>query len=453
MLFFRKKPEKKSYDWRDLSFFNILCNDYKSTNNAKEFIDFFIDSCPVFTATKMIAEAIGSIDIVLKDKNGDFTYEHDALKLLRNPNPFVDGQLFMQELASSYLLTGNSYINIIGEKKPVELNSINPQDIIIQQDTKDGYAGEYSWNSTNSNRIYVRNSDKRFIDSKKNELIHLRSYNPKFSSSNLIGISAFAGCQLEIQQYILASVHNYSLLKNQARPSGIITYKGNNELNQDQIDGLKDTIKNKLSGAKNAGEPAFLGGDFNWIQLSESTKDMDFPTLKKSVAEACYSAVKIPLPMISPDNMSFANMDASKYLFYDNAVLPILKRLLKFLSIKLLSRYPNAQGLEFYFDESAIEALEARKYENAKILSQIGKYTDNEIRSITGFEAIDGGDIIYRPANLIESGRDTYTEDNRDKPVAKSEFIKIMKAQQHQDGGKFYTNDYIELKAKEFYGN
>jgi hypothetical protein len=28
-----------------------------------------------------------------------------------------------------------------------------------------------------------------------------------------------------------------------------------------------------------------------------------------------------------------------------------------------------------------------------------------------------------------------------------------MKAQQKQDGGKLYTNDYIELKAKEFYGN
>lgn len=446
--FFKRKSELKFW-----SYFGSRDSNYDATTNPNEFIDFYLKACPIFTATKMIAEAISSIDIVLKDKNGDFTYEHDALKLLRNPNPFVDGQLFMQELASSYILTGNSYINIIGEKKPLELNSINPQDIIIQQDTKDGYAGEYNWNTTNSNRIYTRDLNKRFIDSRKNELIHLRSYNPKFSSSNLVGISAFAGCQLEIQQYILASVHNYSLLKNQARPSGIITYKGASDLSQEQQDGLKATIKNKLSGAKNTGEPVVLGGDFNWTQLSESTKDMDFPTLKKSVAEACYSAVKIPLPMISPDNMSFANMDASKYLFYDNAVLPILKRLLKFLSVKLLSRYPNAQGLEFYFDESSIEALESRKFENAKILNQIGKYTDNEIRSVTGFEAIDGGDIIYRPANLIESGRDTYTEDNRDKPVAKSEFIKIMRAQQKQDGGKLYTDEYIELKAKEFYGN
>lgn len=446
--FFKKKSE--------LKFFNYFVNrehQYSSSNAPNEFIEYYLTACPVFTATKMIAEAIGSIDIVLKNKDGDFIYEHDALKLINNPSPFVDGQLFLQELASSYLLTGNTYVNIIGETKPVELNTINPQDITINQDTKDGYANEYTWNSTNYNRIYSRDARKKFIDQQKNELIHLRSYNPRFSSSNLVGLSAYAGCQLEIQQYILASVHNYSLLKNQARPSGIISYKGKNELREEQVDGIKGLIKNKLSGAKNAGEPVFLGGDFNWVQLSESTKDMDFPTLKRSVAEACYSAVKIPLPMISSDNMSFSNMDASKFAFYDNAVIPVLKRILKFLSVKLLIRYPNAEGLELSFDESAIEALETRKFENANTLSQIGKYTDNEIRAITGFESIDGGDIIYRPANLIVSGSDIYTADNREKPVAKSQFIKLMKEQQKQDGGRLYTNNYIELKAKEFYGN
>ncbi len=33
--------------------------------------------------------------------------------------------------------------------------------------------------------------------------------------------------ELEITQYILASLHNESTIKNQGRPSGILTYKGN----------------------------------------------------------------------------------------------------------------------------------------------------------------------------------------------------------------------------------
>ena len=112
-MFFRK--EKKNYN--NWSFLNILRGDYAQVNNPNEFINFYIEACPVFTATKLIADAISSIEIVLRDKNGDYIYEHEALKILRNPNPFTDGQLFMKELASYYILTGNTYLNIIGEKK------------------------------------------------------------------------------------------------------------------------------------------------------------------------------------------------------------------------------------------------------------------------------------------------------------------------------------------------
>ena len=44
-------------------------------------------------------------------------------------------------------------------------------------------------------------------------------------------------------------------------------------------------------------------------------------------------------------------MDASKYAYYDNAVIPILKRILKFLSAKLLSRYAGTEELEYSFDD------------------------------------------------------------------------------------------------------
>lgn len=445
MFFKKKKPEQKSF-----SLLNYLSG-YSSISESNDFIRFYTEACPVFTATKLIADAVSSIDIVLQDKNSDYIYEHEALNLLKNPNPFTDGQLLLKEITSFYILTGNSYLNVIGEKKPIELNCFSPQNILINADSKDGYAGEYVYTSTYA-YSYQRTADKRFIDSRKNELLHLREFNPHFSSSNLVGGSAFLGCQLEIEQYIQASIHNYSLLKNQARPSGIITYKGYGDLSQEQIDGLKDTIKNKLSGARNAGEPAFLGGDFNWMPLSESVKDMDFQTLKKSVAEACYSAVKIPLPMISPDNMSFANMDASKYAFYDNAVLPTLKRILNFLSAKLLTRYPNAQGLKFAFDESSIEALSARKYDIAGTASKLGVLSDNEVRSIIGYEAIASGDSIYKPGNLVVAGQDSFTADNRDQPLGKSEFVNLLKKEIKLNGERLYNDEYIELKAKQYYG-
>ena len=71
--FFKRKSELKFW-----SYFGSRDSNYDATTNPNEFIDFYLKACPIFTATKMIAQAIGSIDIVLKDKNGDFQYILDT---------------------------------------------------------------------------------------------------------------------------------------------------------------------------------------------------------------------------------------------------------------------------------------------------------------------------------------------------------------------------------------
>ena len=70
-----------------------------------------------------------------------------------------------------------------------------------------------------------------------------------------------------------------------------------------------------------------------------------------------------------------------------------------------------------------------------------------------GYEAISGGDTIYKPSNQLPVGQDINTADNRDEPMAKAEFIRIMQEQKKQSGDRSFTDEYIELKAKEFYGN
>jgi HK97 family phage portal protein len=442
--------QKKEIKNQSSVLMDILCGGY-SHAEINSFIKFYFEACPVFTATKYIADAISAIPIILEDKKGDFIYEHKVLNLLKNPNPFTDGSLFLKELSAFYVLTGNAYIDITGEKEPIELNIISPNCISIQA-ASDGYAEIYSRSSNSSNSQFIRQQDKRFIDKRGNEIIHLRDFNPNFSTE-LTGASSFAGCQLEISQYVLTSIHNNALLNNGARPSGILTYKGN-DMSPEQAQGLKQIINEKLSGARNAGSPAFFSGDIQWQQISESMRDMDFPTLKKSVSEAIYSAVKIPLPMISPENMSFANMDASKYLFYDNAVLPIFKRILDFLTRKLLTRYKQTENLKFSFDLSSIEALENRKLESVKTLAEIGILSNNELRTIIGFEAISGGDTIYKPANSLPIGQDIYTEDNRDTPASKSEkaeYIKLMTSIRAINGERLYSDELIKKHLKTFY--
>ena len=164
--------------------------------------------------------------------------------------------------------------------------------------------------------------------------------------------------------------------------------------------------------------------------MSESIKDMDFPTLKKSTAEACYSAVQIPLPMISSESMSFNNYDAAKYSFYDNSVLPRLKAVLNFLTTSLMPRYKNSENLILTYDESSIECLENRKFENSA-------------------NAFTSG-LITR--NLVPVGSDNYTSDNRETPSEKAQYIRLMQERKGIDGKRLYSDDFIKKNAVIYYG-
>ncbi len=444
---FKRKDEKKSY--ARITSLRCLEDSFDQDFSLEKYIRYYFENSPVFTATKLISDACSSINIVVKDKTTDeFISNHESLNLINQPNPFKNGSLAIKELVSFYLLTGNSYINITKsfKDKPLEWDVINPRNITIEANLRDGYPELYTSTSNSTNYIYKRDRNK-FICNQDWELAHLRDFNPMYSSGNLLGSSAFAGCALEISQYILASVHNNALLKNQARPSGLLTYKGQDFLSDEQVLDVKEIMKDELSGAANAGRTSFLNGEFDWVQLSQNVKDMDFPSLKKSTAQACYTALKIPLPMVSPDNMSFSNMDASKYAFYDNAVLPVFKDILAFLTQNILSKYKGAENYIYSFDESSIESLANRKIDSAIKAGSTGVLSKDEIRTIMGYEGLkSGGDIVYQPMNLVPVGSDNYTQDNRTKPAEKAIFIKTMK-----DGG--YSETQINEALNKFYDN
>lgn len=445
---------KKSLSMRGLSLLSLLGN--PGTENARIDIDHYVQSSPVFTATKMIADAISGIDIIIKDKKSDkVIYDHDALKLLENPNPFTTGNLLLKELASFYILTGNTYLKSIGNPAPIELSVLNPSGITITAGN-DGYPGSYEYQTQGIDKSQKfsrdsQNGQKVFSDSMRNQIAQLRDFNPRYSSTQLVGVSTFAGCVYEVVLGIMANIHNYSLLKNQGRPSGLLTYSGTEELSDDQINDVLDIIKNKMSGAENAGKTTFLAGNFDWKQMSESIKDMDFPTLKKTVAEAIFKAAKIPLAMVSPDNMSFANMDASKFAFYDNAVLPIFKEILDFLTLRVLRRFNGTENLIFTYDESAIESLQLRKLDYATKLYTSGLGSRKEGRAQIGYEDVDNGEDIFFQRSQFNI-TDANSSQGGTKAIEKAEYVRLMTSMTDLKGKRMHSDDVIQRNLLTFYG-
>lgn len=443
--------ETKSYQANDLSLLMLGIYGDQNKVDLNRFISYYYKSSPLFTAVKLIADNINNIDFVLKDNNKEeFIYQHKILQLIKKPNPFTGKNLFMESIINNFLLTGDAFIEVIGNNQPVELNIIPSQHVTIIASPRDGYPESYNYNGFNSsNRTFTRRNNRFFADN-GNELINLRSFNPEYSANNLRGVSYIQPIELEITQYILASLHNESTIKNQGRPSGILTYKGNDGVPADTQAAVKENLQKTFSGAKNSGNTMFLGGDFDFKQMSESIKDMDFATLKVQTQVAIYNALKIPLPMISPDHMSLANMDTAKLNFYDNCIIPLFTKIANFLNENLLSRYKNSDNLQLTYDEAAIAALKPRLTENTERMANSGVLTINELRSLVGREDLtEGGDRVYQPMNLVPVGQDQYIRDNREKPAKKSmqeDFINALMKQ-----GKHSLEEIKQLSLE--YGN
>jgi HK97 family phage portal protein len=436
---------RKSATCQTIAEFSLLPG---ASTTESSFLKDYVLSSPVFIATKLIANAIAGIPIILKDINkNELIYQHKALEILRDPSPFTTSSLLMKELASYYILTGNSYLKVSGNNEPVELMALNPRGISIKPG-RDGFPGDYDYQFNNMTDTFRRDG-RIFVDPQNNHLGHLRDFNPDYSAENLVGYSTFTGCVLEIIQGICANVHNNALLKNQARPSGLMTYSGKDVLDDEQVQEIQSILKEKLSGAANTGKTTFLNGEFKWQQLSESMKDMDFPTLKRTSAQTIFLAADIPLAMVSPDNMTFSNMAASKYAFYDNAVIPRLKEIIGLLNRNVLSRYKNTENLTYWFDESAIESLQLRKLEYATQLFQSGIGTRDEARLEIGQEPADNpedGDAFFSSTAQAAAPNDPGA-----KSVGKAEYVSLMKRLKGIDGNRLYDDDLIDSNVKLFF--
>lgn len=451
--FYNNKLEKKGY-YPASSYFVSNSNTFSFTQNSSEFIRYYLEASPVFTAIRLIADNLASIPFVVQDKsNGEFIRNDEnynqLLDLLDNPNPFTRGSLFKKSLSSYFLLSGNTYVNVIGNDKPVRLDLFQPQNINIQANSRDGYPETYDYSSNNGAVTYTRTDDPnsgRFLAKNGNEIGHLLNFNPQYSNNNLYGVSNLMACEIEINQYIQTNIHNDSLLRNQATPSGILTHKGEGPLDSETLTDIKDLVRNELTGTGNAGRPTFLGGDIQWTQMSESARDMDFTESKKQLEQSIYKCLFVPLSYATEEASTMNNKEIAKLDLYDNSVIPTFNTIASFLTNLLMPRYTDDKNIILTYDPASIPALEPRRVSQLERRSKINIETLNELREMLGREKLpQGGDDVRQPANLVPVGVDGFTDDNRETPAKrKAVFIKTMK-----DGG--YDNKTINQALKDHY--
>jgi len=396
-------------------------NLYRNRNydlSAYQAIQYYLSCAPLADAIQRIVIEVAAIEPEIYDtRNNVFLTKHPLLDLLKNPSAISTYEDFITDVATFYLLTANSFITADGDagRPPIALNTVPPS-YLNPTIATDGYISAWEASSIYLSLQYLREMNKlkfRFYNQQKtSELYQIRGFSGGINNYKIWGISQLNPIWDEIEQYLAASTHNISVLQKGATLSGVFSVDNGTMLSDDAYNRLREQISSLYSGTGNAGRSMLAENGLKFNAISQNNRDMDFSTLKDKVTMQIYKNLKIPLPLINEGTMTLANLEASALLLYDNAVLPLVKRIFSELTNFLMPRYPNSDYLVLWYDDNKISALEPRRLANLKAKADLGALTINELRSNIQLPAFkEGADELYQPATLIPFASDI--EDNQ----------------------------------------
>lgn len=377
---------------------------------------FYRQSTSVATAVDAIADEIENISPVISTEDGKLSSDHDILRMLKNPNDYEIYQDFIGQSARSYLITGDVYWFAGGalNRPPVLLYCEKPHNVNTIEGLN-GYAQSfnvYRGVGTGSfERERVPKMGIRYYDGNLKELFNIMRYSSRYSTTH--GDSPLLAAALEVAQQVLNRVHNVSILDNGGRLSLVVQFK--DTTSPDEHEERKTKLQEQLGGSANAGKIAVISSnDMEINEFGKTNRDMDFYNLDRVASNAIYNRYKVPLPLVSMDASTFNNMELAVYHFYDFAVIPLFNRIAAGLTRFLFPRYgmdPNRVYLTYNPED--VQALKSRRVEQLMKRKELGVETINEIREgLPNREPLEGGDILYQPANMVPVGTDLFAEDN-----------------------------------------
>ena len=416
--------------------------------SASEAISFYKNVSSLRHAVGMITENLATIEVKVWDTSKEiFLEKHPVLELLAKPNVTETYYAFVSKLTIAYLVTGDMYINATGQvpRPPLEIYSTPAQSVTINLDQKTGFPAYYQVQTKSIALDFFRNEVeglfRYYTKDSLSELYHARYVNPEEGADDFKGLSKVQSIFYEVEQHLTGNVYNTSLLKRGGRPS--VVYTSAMPLSQDQRDTFLEYIRDFHAGERNAGEDLLLEGNMKADIVSVTNKDMDFSALRQVVTDTIYRMFNIPLALVSKDTMTYNNLEIARMDLYDQAVLPIATRVFEELTQLLMPRYKNSENLILTYDESQINALEPRRNDEITKKSALGVLSINEQRELIGYDAVEGGDIIYGSAAEIPIG--SVTEEQK-------HFAEILKKQIDNRGERLHSDSEIAQLVKKHYG-
>lgn len=368
----------------------------------RTFLEQYGKSLYVYACVSKIAEKYASIDFRLKriiNGKGDVkeVKNHEILDIIYKPNQFFTKEEFFEADVINRKLSGDSYIVKIRNNygQVVELWPYRPDLVEIVTDP-DKYISHYNITKDDGSKKKIEPSD----------MIHIKYPSPL---NQFLGLSPLSAAKSRINTENYATAYQENFFINNARPDAMLETDQN--LSPTQRKELKESWEKNHKGKGKNSKVGFLWGGLKYHQISLNQQEMDYIESMKFTREDIMLAFKTPKPILGiTEDVNRANAEASMQIFLSETIIPETRRLINKLNEELI--------IPDFGDEYFLEFVDPVPVDRVQRLAELTAGVDrwitrNEARSETGFDPVDGGDVLYGSLTQIPLGepRSNYQED------------------------------------------
>lgn len=367
-------------------------------NNTRKY---YTQNEVMFACVSLKADSCSLPKLVVHKENGDIAENHPLQKIIDNPNPHMT-EFDMLTLAVTLLeICGTVYFEKVRSKagRVVQLWPLRPDWVKPVPSAKNFIMGYEYW-PPGAKKVFIPAED----------IIPFTTFHPLNPYKALAPMSV-ASKTGDVDN------SNTDFLKlffeQGGMPPGYLKTK--QALNDIQVADIRNRWKERYGGFRNWFEPAVLSFDADYVRLGLTFEEMGSEHLDARSVERICMVFKVPPILIGSrlgmKRSTFNNFQSSRLAFWQDGMLPLLKRIKNKLNGNLANEFP---GFKYEWDYSAVAVLN----EDAKSLwaragssYSLGGITLNEYRQMIGFDKVGGGDLfLKRPSSTDGEANKKYLE-------------------------------------------
>ena len=403
-----------------------------------KFLNVYSEDVWVYACVWIISTNAAGVPISVVDNRGEEGSHRVEVPALEFPNPLMSFSDLMELTVTGLELVGNAYWEVVGD----EIYWIRPDLMRVVPDGRK-FIKEY---------VMELNGKKQYFPVE--DIVHFRYPNPK---NQFYGQATLAAARLSIDSDYDSRRLFRKFYENAAIPAGVLQTDMPN-IGEGAIEMVREQVKNLYVGLERAYEPMILPAGLKWQDIQIRPHDLAVAELSSISRSEILGAFRVPPILVGLETQNYATAREQKFTFWNNKVIPLLKKIRDTVDLQYLSRiYGREVGLRAQHDFSGVTALQDPWEQLGSFVTDLkksGVISANEARAVINtfvtsidLDDFDGGDDIYEPMNLIPVGESPIERNTGSDSSSLRKMLKQLKLQMER--GQIKSSQELRGQLKE----